>query len=387
MKKNYFVLFVLILTAIFSTSCSDDDNWSENEKFRISKVYRGDNLEVLLNEQELGGRRVLFIAKDLQTADISLVKVIPGEDSLAISNVTLEPLGTTKGHYSFAGQISDDYRTVDLEGQIVENKMTIKVNHTIVGEILGKWVLKPFSSPQGIMFDIAPKTPDATIDLQGIMGYGITSLTGDGYTINTFMGTLGLFAGFLNLEFEFEDNGNMMIAWKPSSLIPLPAGSYSGEMSRYNIDESNMYLSIALDSIIVDLIPKDILTGASLTGALTGSLANIDISELDIQEILSLVQKAYTGLPIQYTISPKGKKKNLALHIPKEHLLPILKIAVPLLTPKLKELDWKSINDQAGSMGLDLGLSAEAIEGLLNELVRVMDESPKFDFVLNLESK
>lgn len=379
MKKNYFILIMLILSTILMLSCSDDDNFAKDESLRVSKVYRGDNLAVFLNERELDGRRILFVTKDLQTADLTLIKIIPGEDSLTFSNIVFEAIENTKGDYSFVGHIASDYRTIDLQGQIVNDKMMVNIQHTVESDFVGRWKLPVISIPQNIMLDITPIKEDATIDMQGIMGYGVIPLVSDDYDLNTFVGTLGLFVGMLNLELEFEDNGNMEVAWKPSSLIPLPAGSYSGGIPHYNIDDSTMYLSIALDSLIVDLLPKDILTNGSLNG--------LDIKKLDIEELLSFAQKAYTGLPIKYAVTVKGKKKTLALHIPKEHLLPILKVAIPLLIPKLEGLDWKSINAQAEGMGMELGLSAKSVGGLLEELVRVMDESPKFDFVLNLQSK
>lgn len=384
MKKNYFVLIMLILSTILATSCSDDENWEKDESLRISKVYRGDNLEITLNDTiPYNKGRVLLVADEQGNATISLYYVMPLEDTIIFKDVKLENFGNKNSNYTFLAYSENENLSLEVAGEVIDSKLKINLNPTITNHFIGKWDLPMLSTPQNIMLDIIPIAPDATIDMHGIMTYGVTPLVSDESSdLNTFFGTLGLFAGMIKPSLDFKDNGCVTIAWNP--LMPiLPAGSYSGNMLYYNVDQENLYLSLALDAIIAEMFPGITLDGLS-------SISGISISEQEIKELYALAQKAYTGLPIQYTIttSKNGRTEILELRIPKEYLLPILKLAVPLLTPTLEKLDWKSINDEAKGMGgLELNLSSEAVVGVLSELVRVMDESPKFDLVLNLNRK
>lgn len=378
---------MLILSTILATSCSDDENWEKDESLRISKVYRGDNLTVLLDEQELSGRRVLLVTNDLKTADLTLIKVIPGEDSLLFSGIELMKIESS--NYSFKGFSEAVGRNISFEGDIIGDSMHLVVISTLSEDLLGKWSNKSKSVifyKQIIKFDIEAASEDAVIDMNGLLEKHEIPLKGNSSSFEKSLPSfLNLVLGLFSPNIEFRKDHSVKISWDGSNSIltgEIPSGELPNGYLSYSQKDDNLYLSVAVDSIVVGMFPN-------IVNGLTGSSLGLpsDMSKADIGTILALIQQLYLGTPLKYEITEKETTakitRSLRLYVTKEMMLPVLKAIKPLLPGLTANVKWEEINGMAAPLFKDLGLSTEGIDGFIGELIRVMEESPKFNIEFN----
>lgn len=401
MKKNYFVLIVLILSTILCSSCSDDnDDWRKTYGLKISKVYRGDNLEMTLSDTIPNGKgRVLLIANEQENAEVVLIHIIPGEDSIVFSNVKLIDMEPTKGDYSFVANHSNSDRIIDISGEIVDSKLKINISPIIIGELVGRW--NNYEN-KTLSFDIVPATENAKINMHGLFGNGEMSLVGGDNSFQKGLpALLNLMFFMLNPSLDLEENGFMTLSWNPKKIfgmgLPIEAGQTPQGYVRYSsIDNNKLYMSFALDSVVHNL---NINLSGEIPSINGNSLSDIEeLADIDLKEVFGFIQQAYRGLPINYKVSLKKDDEDdddedavysrvLSLSVSKEMMLPFLQTFLPILKPLLAKVDWENINSQVPIPGMDLGLNAENIDNFLGELVRVMDESPKFDLIIEFSQE
>lgn len=383
MEKKYLFLLVLVFLAAFS-SCSEEENWEREESLRISKVYRGENLEMTLSDTvPFSNGRVLILANEDGTASVSLYNVMPVEDTIVFPNIRLENFGNRNSNYTFLANTANEDRTIKIQGEIIGSKLKINVAPTVSGELIGKWTAyRGFAS--AITMEITPSKAKAMLDMHGILGYDkilVKKSKNGEMDFDTVIQSLGLMFGFMNPEVTFQDNGLMSFGLN-SNFLPSGPMYYSGTLIRYTYINNDLHLSVSLDQVAA------ILTG-DIISAILGS--NIEISEEMIKELFAIAKNINSGTSVsQFITKIEGNKgeEELQIYIPKEVMLPIFEAAIPILLPMMDNVDWDAINNDktVSGLGLELNLGAKEMKGLLSEIVRVMGESPKFDLVIKLKS-
>lgn len=377
MKKLLYVILPILLACI---SCSDDD-WAENHSQAISKVYRGESLELKVNDSILSDKMVLFTTSDLIHCDITLNYVIPGEDKTIFKGIKLEETNI-KGAYTFSNAtFQDKDYEVSISGEITENQiLKINVSPKIFNESIqavSRWKLDGNILKGGIWCEIVPNNPTDSVDMKGFWGKNKIAVSSGGK--NDMQALLrsvsGMLAMVIKLYVETEDNGNIAFAWEPGAAggmlpIELKAGKTEPGFLRYNLKEDNiMHMSVAVDKMLADLpignLIADLIAGKS----------DSNINEEDIKALVSLLQTVYNGLPMEMDFYTEGTgtraKRKMNLSIDRETLLPYADTLPKLLVPLVKDLD-------AGEMGASMGITGEGLAAFLEETFRVIKESKEF---------
>lgn len=378
MKKVNLTLFSLIGLLVF-ISCSSDEDYEKEYSSKISKVYRGDNLTLTLNSEALSSGRVLFVTKDLQQAQVTLIKTIPGEDSIVFSGLNLEKTYMNTDAYAFSGTSVNADRMVAITGVLVDGTtMNVNVTHTITSPVANEWTMADITS---IRFKIKHPNPNAVINMHGLLEVNEILLANHEESFESSIPTLlSLFIMMLGPTFDLDANGNFGLAWTGSNeLIIIPPGQVPDRYLRYNIKDGQLYLAVALDSIL-----------GGMSGSLTDLIGGMNIANIDIKKILELVQNIHTGVPLNYELTQKttgsGSSQaivhTLSLTVTKEMMLPYIVPIAELLPPLLAGIDWESINNSLE--GIPIGLSNESIAGFLGEFIKIMYECEQFDIIFSM---
>lgn len=359
MKK--LLLFTGLLCLFIVTSCSSDNNTIGRKSQELSRIYRGDNLKLTLNEKEIMNHPIKFITTDLQTAEITLDYLIPGEPNLLYSDVQL--VLNQEGDYTFVIEDNTVDQEVLISGKIIQdpkdpskNILSVDVSYKSLSSIIGKWkpktgIIPLLSSPLEI--EIIHPDEDAQINMHGVWGYEETSL-------DNFTGIIRLIGGMvignmLDLTFEFDELGNMSVAWESkNALIPIETGESGDDVLRFNTKDDNLYLAIALDSILFKKSESS--------------------AQSDILTLFTLIQEAYHGLPLKVDYV---NDNNITLYVNRELMLPYIEPLINVLKPSIADVDF-------GDIGEMLGLTGESVSGLADEVVRLVKESDEFEIKLHL---
>lgn len=377
MKKLLYAILPILLACI---SCSDDD-WTQVHSQKISKVYRGESLELRFNDSILSDKMVLFTTSDLEYCDITLDNVIPGEGKFIFKGVKLEDTDI-KGAYTFNNATigHEDYE-VSISGEITESqilKVNIKpriFNENI--EAVSRWKLEGNILKGGIWVEIEPNNPTDSVDMKGFWGRDKIAVSSGGK--NDMQALLrsvsGMLAMIVKLYVEPENNGNIAFVWEPgaaASMLPFEfkAGQTDYGFLRYNLKEDNvMHMSVAVDKMLPDLPVGDMIAG------LISGESNSNLNEEDIKALVSLLQKVYSGLPMEMNFYMEGTgtraKRKMELVIDRETLLPYAETLPKLLVPLVKDLD-------AGEIGESMGITGKGLAAFIEETFRVVKESKEF---------
>jgi len=354
MKKIYFGLSLLM--CMFLSGCSDNDEPKTQE---LSKIYLGNDLTLTLNEIEVKTRSVKFITSDLVKGEIELINLIPGESNLKIVNVAIQQDGKDNNIYNLTGESTNADRTITVSGT-VGNGLKLDVVYKGVSPLINHWKLASSSS---IQFNIEPSSPDAKANMFGIMWakeVPVANGTSSGFDRRLPNILVIVMNMMVKLDFDIQESSDFIVHWTPGAMKLFEEGQTAPGLLRQNPADGRLYLSVDVAQVLPGLLSGDILEGG-ITG------------EIDIQQILALVQQLNQGLPIGTILDEKG---GLSLVLPREVLLPYFKLLLPMLQGILMEAEIPTIG---------FGINNESLTNLVGEIVRLMEESPKFDIIINLQ--
>lgn len=370
MKKTFLLLSVLLLVVL--TGCDDEKITPGQE---ISKVYRMSELKLVLNGVERNHKSVNFQTADLRVAEITVMNVIPGEDQLVFSNVELGKLIGPNG-YSFGAESITADRSVKIEGSLIEGLLTVDVDFELLSDVVGVWTLD--SSP--IEFHVTPSEGNEYINMYGFFGYDKIPVNGEvdptaeanlEYILNQSIGPmLGM---FVKLDIDLQKAGELTASWGGNFGDLIPSGSSNPGMVRYNTKEDEIYIAVALDSILRKFTETPEVKNAPASAEPSG----FDIGK-DLLPLYDLISKAYKGLPMKMTVSED--KNHLSVYVTKEMMVPYVSSLMNVITPLLSNINI----DSEGIIG-ELGITKEFITGFLTEFGQLIYSCESCELRFNVQ--
>lgn len=349
MKTNYWIILIAIFIGM--VSCDDSDDAGDANKY--SKIYGDQTLKLDFNGERLTDKSVKFITQDLLTADITLERMIPGENHFNFPNVSLTQSSTSNNIYVFSASDTNENRSVTLQGQVGDGVMEATVTFTVSTPLKGKWTLAP-NTPFQIY--AIPQSPNETFNMYGIWigkDKPPIPLTGSSDSFTELIKNLGgiVFSLIINLDIELAEDGNLVAGWSSPAGLINPGQSENGVV-KYNVVGDKVYALLALDKIIANLIPTRVEIG--------------DITALFANGIA--LNLTYTG------------DNSIQISVDKEMMTPFLDIALLILKPILGSANYPEV------LGA-LGITAESMPLFADEFVRVINACEEFELQFNLIRK
>lgn len=136
MKKISILLFgsLLCFTIPFITSCDEDypgpDPVEVTANYSNKSASANPNLSLTYSGKELIGKSVDFSTVKGEDANITLYNIIPGSETLKLTNVSLT--GDAEG-YSFSGSMTTTNNTTfKYEGKATKGRLTLNVSEVII---------------------------------------------------------------------------------------------------------------------------------------------------------------------------------------------------------------------------------------------------------------
>lgn len=322
---------------------SVDEN---NEKASITFAGGEVDLETAIAEAIPGGVGGLISGWGLKYTSYSPV---PGEKEITVNDVPLHKSGTD---YTFTGNLVQPTYTMNYEGTIEGEKMTIDINYELTNQTLaGTWNTAAKAGPSGdntsvcsplwldwdsnVEVDLGKVTVmGMSIPVHGPMN-GIFSLLSGGLS-KTIMGQLGI-----NEELEVivrnllesvtaEPNGGMFASYSYGEDLTI-AGPYSSEMPhnalRYYYasepeDPSNRVYMEINGGFLIDMI-KSLATAATTTRT---TPTTRDLRDTAQQLIALLVPVLEKGIPCDYVLEGDNLTINIEGNLLRDVLAKIMEI-------------------------------------------------------------
>lgn len=369
-RKKLLLLSAFSMLLIVLTGCSDDKITPAEA---ISKVYRGGELSLTLNDMEKKHVHVNFQTTDMQVANLMIHNVIPGEDSLVFSGLELMRLHDRPG-YRFKSESQTADRLITLSGTIDE-KLTVDLSYTSLSPVVGFWSL----SRQPIQLTIQPGKGYEYIDMFGF--YNLREIpvnsTVDPHAEETLEALLNeslgpLLAMFVTLNIDLQETGGLIASWGGMA----PEGQSKPNMVQFNTSEKELYISVALESI---LFPQE-ETVESKTKASKAKDAGFDLGE-DLLPLYDLLSMVYKGLPLKYDLSED--QSALSVYVDKEMMTPYASSVMHTAVSLLKNIDLDA-NPMLGGILKELGVTPAFFEGFLPAMAELIENSESVDIRFNV---
>ncbi|MEG1616232.1 MAG: hypothetical protein RR202_07975 [Bacteroidales bacterium] len=309
MKKNLFYLFMLICSVSFFTACDKDDKEPD-----YSGTYTGKELAVKLNGIPQLDKTIV-----LSSTEITLNEIVAGEQTLKLPVVFT---GAT-----FAGSSETADRKVSVEGNIVNDSLTVNVSLTLTNALVGTWnifegnVTLKMEAPAGteVVF-FGNKIPAESFQM--LMPMLMGSIPQAYLKDVTFQAN-----GFVVANYD--GNGN---AGKGDSWVKSPEGAV-----KWYVKDGMVYL---LPDLAI-MMPQSKATSNPLEDMLTN------------------------GMPMHFTIDGDA----LNVYVTKEQMLPTMDIIIALLEGM----------DTSGNAMLEM------MKPAIPEMKVIMEQSTVFDLGMNLK--
>ena len=322
MKKSILYLFAAMFSACVITSCGDDDpvpnptptpdpgpgidtTWTEDN---WEAEYKNDKLTLTLGETALplDNKSVVVNATETETertAVVTLNNVLPEDPALEI-DVELQLVDSENFNYAFTGQAEAGTSTVEINGTIEGDALSLVINRTLSGALVGNWDLAR----------TALGLPDVYVEIK----------TGVELVDNLISTAVGPVIGQKLAEkveaihVNLPESGIFNVSWRKTGATEdegIPAAIASMFAIPYTFDDNTF--TVAIDKSYVTL----------LTGMVGDKLTELGLST---EELLALLTDmgGYYGVTLNTTT--EGDK--VTFYADKKIAQPLLNILLPMIT-------------------------------------------------------
>lgn len=391
--RNLEKLFWVACAVFFFTSCEETYNdklfWPGEISQEYGSYIKPYTLDLTYSGEKLIGKTVSFKTEDSETGTLTLNGIIPGETSTPINGIKLYESGE-KDAYTFSGKNTTmGGATVEYEGKITPKTMQLSLEVTMahVNSIAKTYVFPNRSytvptSPSTRQSGASYINIEAS-DLIGVMIAGI--LPQLAYPILDTMLPYALqsielkkdgnvSAYYTTDPFDFNEiTANQTLTddefkqWIQSrNYGPSPKGlaywSYSNNILLVQLNVPAVISLIAqnngqeLDPKLINGICEALLKSDPIRLKAALSAVNLILNNEVINYILNVDDTTFTtifswikdGIPLEI----KQTQEHTYAYLTKQSLMPIMKVALPMLSEQLEEL----------------GMSADDILGLLTTI-------------------
>lgn len=391
--RNLKELFCVACIALFFTSCEETYNdklfWPGEISQEYGSYIKPYTLDLTYSGEKLIGKTVSFKTENSETGTLTLNGIIPGETTTPINNIKLYESGE-KDAYTFSGKnITMGGATVGYEGKITPKTMQLSLEVTMAHV---SSVAKTYIFPDRSYTD--PTTPSTrqsgasyiNIEASDMMGAIIAAIlpqlayplldTMLPYALQSITlekdGNVSAYYTTDPFDFnEISENKALTDAefkqWiQKRNYAASPKGlaywSYTNNILLVQLNVPAVISLIAqnsgqeLDSKLINGICEALLKSDPIRLKAALSAINLILNNEIINYILNVDDATFTtifswikdGIPLEM----KQTKEYTYAYLTKESLMPIMKVALPMLSEQLEEL----------------GMSAEDILGLLSTI-------------------
>ncbi|MCC8087764.1 MAG: hypothetical protein LIO79_00600 [Rikenellaceae bacterium] len=292
MRKNYWLLFILLFTVSFAVvSCSDDDDDApivnptdpdddDPEWIDFVKTYSGSSLEIDGESSQSYQSVTIAESSMIDRADITLKNIIPETASLKITGIEITEAGDNDNfEYEFSATGKVLQTTVEIHGVLSTEGNTkvldITVAREIDSDIVNTWVLG--GNDLISIYYVEAENGDQSAMINAMLAKPLNELIASRVD---------------DVIIDFTEDGFIKVAWVDTDgnrvslddiLGDLTGGLFAFDIE-YFVDEDNGEVTIA--------ISKDISTLLSLASAILPGIGDV----LDLLEDLG----GYYGLTLGY---------------------------------------------------------------------------------------
>lgn len=388
--RNLKELFCVACITLFFTSCEETYNdklfWPGEISQEYGSYIKPYTLDLTYSGEKLIGKTVSFKTEDSETGTLTLNGIIPGETTTPINNIKLYESGE-KDAYTFSGKnITMGGATVGYEGKITPKTMQLSLEVTMAHV---SSVAKTYIFPDRSYTD--PTTPSTrqsgasyiNIEASDMMGAIIAAILPQlAYPILDTMlpyalqsitlekdGNVSAYYTTAPFDFnEITENKTLTDAefkqWiQKRNYAASPKGlaywSYTNNILLVQLNVPAVISLIAqnsgqeLDTKLINGICEALLKSDPIRLKAALGAVNLILNNEIINYILNVDDATFTtifswikdGIPLEM----KQTKEHTYAYLTKESLMPIMKVALPMLSEQLEEL----------------GMSADDILGLL----------------------
>lgn len=388
--RNLKELFCVACIALFFTSCEETYNdklfWPGEISQEYGSYIKPYTLDLTYSGEKLIGKTVSFKTENSETGTLTLNDVVPGETTTPINNIKLYESGE-KDAYTFSGKnITMGGATVGYEGKITPKTMQLSLEVTMARV---SSVAKTYIFPDRSYTD--PTTPSTrqsgasyiNIEASDMMGaiiaailpqlayplldtmlpYALQSITleKDGnvsahYTTDPFdFNEITENKTLTDAEFKqwiqkrnYAASPKGLAYWSYTNNILLVQLNVPAVISLIAQNSGQELDAKLINGICEALLKSDPIRLKAALGAVNLILNNeiinyiLDVDDATFTTIFSWIKD---GIPLEM----KQTKERTYAYLTKESLMPIMKVALPMLSEQLEEL----------------GMSADDILGLL----------------------
>ena len=391
--RNLKELFCVACITLFFTSCEETYNdklfWPGEISQEYGSYIKPYTLDLTYSGEKLIGKTVSFKTENSETGTLTLNGIIPGETTTPINNIKLYESGE-KDAYTFSGKnITMGGATVEYEGKITPKTMQLSLEVTMAHV---SSVAKTYIFPDRSYTD--PTTPSTrqsgasyiNIEASDMMGAIIAAIlpqlayplldTMLPYALQSITlekdGNVSAYYTTDPFDFnEITENKALTDAefkkWiQKRNYAASPKGlaywSYTDNILLVQLNVPAVISLIAqnsgqeLDAKLINGICEALLKSDPIRLKAALSAINLILNNEIINYILNVDDATFTtifswikdGIPLEM----KQTKEHTYAYLTKESLMPIMKVALPMLSEQLEEL----------------GMSAEDILGLLSTI-------------------
>lgn len=391
--RNLKELFCVACIALFFTSCEETYNdklfWPGEISQEYGSYIKPYTLDLTYSGEKLIGKTVSFKTENSETGTLTLNGIIPGETTTPINNIKLYESGE-KDAYTFSGKnITMGGATVGYEGKITPKTMQLSLEVTMAHV---SSVAKTYIFPERSYTDpTSPSTRQSgasyiNIEASDMMGAIIAAIlpqlayplldTMLPYALQSITlekdGNVSAYYATVPFDFnEITENKTLTDAefkqWiQKRNYAASPKGlaywSYTNNILLVQLNVPAVISLIAqnsgqeLDAKLINGICEALLKSDPIRLKAALSAINLILNNEIINYILNVDDATFTtifswikdGIPLEM----KQTKEHTYAYLTKESLMPIMKVALPMLSEQLEEL----------------GMSAEDILGLLSTI-------------------
>lgn len=319
MKKSLmYVVTVWCALGLFTACSDDDDNSGKGGWEGISKTYEGSqSLNLKLGETTLAleNKSAVIDATSADQAAVTLNNIIPEDAALRVDATLKEANGvyTLSGEHTItlSGDNNTEECVVSIQATVEKGVLSLTVNRKVSSPATGIWNLQMTTEADGtkrarVYTDIVTGNAQIDVLLAGMAAPIVGQLIAQ--KVESVTAVLG-------------ENGLFSASWKSV-----------GAAEEVNIADYTNALSIQycmIDGKVMIAIDKAYI---SLLSILSGKLAEYGLSLEDITALM-VDLGGYYALPIEI----KTEGNNATFYLTKATIVPVVKLAAPIITPMLPE--------------------------------------------------